>query len=75
MNKKEEPPDQFKDPDGDIMRALFDIEREVEKSPPFFRSMLKELIDRIVEKRLEYYMPIEEEEEEEPPNNDPSTTE
>lgn len=45
------------------MRALFDIERGIERAPLSFRTMLRELIGRIIEKRLEYYLHEEEEDE------------
>jgi len=47
------------------MRALFDMEQGVERSPSTFRVVLSELLDRIIEKRLEYYIPLEDEEENE----------
>lgn len=50
---------------GSIMNALFDIERGMEKTPPSFRAVLNDLLNRIIEKRLEYYMPLEDEEEDE----------
>ena len=57
------PTEWFEDPEGDFMRSLFDIERGIERAPLSFRTMLSELIDRIIEKRLEYYLPEEEEDE------------
>ena len=50
---------------GTIMNALFDIEQGIEKTPPSFRAALNVLLNRIIEKRLEYYMPLEDEEENE----------
>lgn len=44
------------------MGTLFDLEQGIEKSPPFLRAILRELIDNIVERRKEYYIPVEEEE-------------
>jgi hypothetical protein len=59
--------DETPDPenDGGIMRALFDMEQGIERSPTTFRVVLRELLDRIIEKRLEYYLPLEDEEEDE----------
>ena len=56
-----------KDPEamGSIMNALFDIEQGIEKTPLGFRAMLNVLLNRIIEKRLDYYMPLEDEEEDE----------
>ena len=48
---------------GGTMRALFDMEQGIERTPPRFRILLGELLDRIIEKRLEYYIPIEDDEE------------
>jgi hypothetical protein len=50
---------------GSIMNALFDIEQGIEKTPPGFRAVLNVLLNRIIEKRLDYYMPLEDEEEDE----------
>lgn len=57
------PTEWFEDPEGNFMRVLFDVERGIERVPLSFRTMLSELIDRIIEKRLEYYLPEEEEDE------------
>ena len=48
---------------GGTMRALFDMEQGIEGTPPRFRALLGELLDRIIEKRLEYYIPIEDDDE------------
>ncbi|UCH57629.1 MAG: hypothetical protein JSV18_01540 [Candidatus Bathyarchaeota archaeon] len=40
----------------DIMGSLFDLEQGLEKGSASFRTMLRELLDRIIEKRLEYYL-------------------
>jgi len=45
------------------MKALFDIDRGIDRTPPSCPTMLSDLIDRIIEKRLEYYLPEEEEDE------------
>lgn len=59
---------------GSIMNALFDIEQGIEKTPPSFRAMINVFLNRIIEKRLEYYMPLEDEEDEDtieaPSNSD-----
>jgi hypothetical protein len=57
--------DETPDPEetGSIMKALFDMEQGIERTPPSFRAILRELLDRIIEKRLEYYIPIEDDEE------------
>ena len=49
------------------MEALFDMEQGIERNPPRFKALLGELLDRIIEKRLEYYIPLEDEEEDEVP--------
>ncbi|MBC8224037.1 hypothetical protein H8E65_05575 [Candidatus Bathyarchaeota archaeon] len=46
----------------DTMRGLFDMEQGIERTPPRFRSLLGELLDRIIEKRLEYYIILEDDE-------------
>jgi len=56
-NNESLPTEWFEDAEGDFMRALFDIERGIGRAPPSFRAMLSELIGRIIEKRLEYYIP------------------
>jgi hypothetical protein len=48
---------------GGSMRALFDMEHEIERSSPRVRIILGELLDRIIEKRMEYYIPLEDDEE------------
>ena len=44
---------------GGTMKALFDIEQGIERTPPRFQALLGELVDRIIEKRLEYYIILE----------------
>jgi len=39
------------------------MEQGLERRPSSFRIVLSELLDRIMEKRLEYYIPLEDEEE------------
>ena len=63
MNEQNEPP--TPDNAGDTMRALFDMEQGIETTPPRFKILLGDLLDRIIEKRLEYYIPLEDEEEDE----------
>jgi len=46
-----------------FMRALFDMEQSIERTPPRFKAILGDLLDRIIEKRLDYYIPIEDDEE------------
>ncbi len=60
MKEQDEPPDQ--ENVGDIMRALFDMEQGIVRSPSPFRVVLRELLDRIIEKRLEYYISLEDDE-------------
>ncbi len=57
--------DETPDPEnaGGATRGLFNMEQGIERSPSPFRVVLKELMDRIIEKRLEYYIPIEDDEE------------
>ncbi len=47
---------------GGTMKALFDIEQGIERTPPRFQALLGELLDRIIEKRLEYYIILEDDE-------------
>jgi hypothetical protein len=47
---------------GSIMNVLFDIEQGIEKTTPGFRAILNVLLNRIIEKRLDYYLPLEDEE-------------
>jgi hypothetical protein len=61
VNEQYETPDQKNA--GGVMRALFDMEQGLERIPATFRIVLSELLDRIIEKRLEYYIPLEDEEE------------
>lgn len=48
---------------GGTMKVLFDMEQGIERTPPRFQALLGELLDRIIEKRLEYYLSIEDDEE------------
>jgi len=63
VNEQDATPNQ--DNVGGAMRTLFDMEQGIERSPSTFRVVLSELLDRIIEKRLEYYIPLEDEEENE----------
>ena len=63
MNEQDETPNW--EHAGGAMRTLFDMEQGIERSPSPFRVVLSELLDRIIEKRLEYYIPLEDEEEDE----------
>ncbi len=56
--------DESPDPEnaGGATRALFDMEQGIERSPSLFRVALKELLGRIIEKRLEYYIPSQDDE-------------
>ena len=60
MKEQDETPDQ--ENAGDVMRGLFDMEQGIERNPSTFRIVLREVLDRIIEKRLEYYLPLEEDE-------------
>ena len=64
MNERKKPPIKIGESQEEIMNPLFDLEEGVEKSPSHFRVLLRDLIDRIVEKRLDYYLPVEDLEEE-----------
>ena len=59
MKEQDESPENA----GGTMRALFDMEQGIESTPPRFRALLGDLLDRIIEKRLEYYIPLEDDEE------------
>ena len=61
MNEQDETPNW--EHVGGAMGTLFDMEQGVERSPSTFRVVLSELLDRIIEKRLEYYLPLEDDEE------------
>ena len=63
MNEQDDTPQP--DNAGDTMRALFDMEQGIETTSPRFKVLLGELLDRIIEKRLEYYIPLEDDEEDE----------
>ncbi len=61
MKEQEETPDL--ENVGSFTRALFDMEQSIERTPPRFKAILGELLDQIIEKRLDYYTPIEDDEE------------
>ena len=63
MKEQDETPDP--EETGSIMKALFDMEQGIDRTPPSFKAVLRELLDRIIEKRVEYYIPLEDEEEDE----------
>ena len=63
MKEQDETPDP--EETGSIMKALFDMEQGIDRTPPSFKAVLRELLDRIIEKRIEYYIPLEDEEEDE----------
>jgi hypothetical protein len=52
--------DESPDPEnaGGTMRTLFDMEQGIVRSPSPFRVVLRELLGRIIEKRLEYYLSL-----------------
>lgn len=56
--------DETPDPEnaGGTMKVLFDMEQGIERTPPRFQAILGELLDRIIEKRLEYYIILEDDE-------------
>ncbi len=60
MKEQDETPDP--EETGSIMKALFDMEQGIERTPPSFRAILRELLGRIIEKRLEYYIPSQDDE-------------
>jgi hypothetical protein len=47
---------------GGTMKDLFNMEQGIERTPPRFQALLGELLDRIIEKRLEYYIILEDDE-------------
>ena len=59
--KEQDETSNVKYPEG-TTRDLFNIEYGLERIQPRFRVLLRELLDRIIEKRIEYYIPIEDEE-------------
>ena len=59
MKEQDESPENVRG----TMKALFDMEQGIESLPPRFRALLGVLLDRIIEKRLEYYVPLEDDEE------------
>ena len=61
MKEQDETPDP--ENTGGTMKVLFDMEQGIERTPPRFQALLGELLDRIIEKRLEYYISIEDDEE------------
>ncbi len=60
MKEQDETPDQ-ENAEG-ATRGLFNMEQGIERSPSPFRVVLRVLMDRIIEKRLEYYLPLEDDE-------------
>jgi hypothetical protein len=46
---------------GSIVKSLFDMEQGIKGASPKFKIILRELLDQIIEKRLEYYIPLEDE--------------
>ncbi len=56
--------DETLDPEnaGGVMRGLFEMEQGIERSSSTFRVVLREFLDRIIEKRLELYIPLEDDE-------------
>jgi hypothetical protein len=49
---------------GDILDSLFDIEEGIERGPETLRRALGDLLGRIIEQRIGYYiMPMEDEDE------------
>ena len=59
MKEQDESPENVRG----TMKALFDMEQGIESPPPRFRALLGDLLDRIIEKRLEYYVPLDDDEE------------
>ena len=50
-------------PEGEFLDFLYDLEEDVEGGSIPLRVLLKEVLERIIEKRLEYYWPPPEPEE------------
>lgn len=42
-------------PEGAFLDSLYDLEEDVEGGTTPLRELLKEVLERIIEKRLEYY--------------------
>jgi len=42
-------------PEGAFLDSLYDLEEDVEGGSTPLRELLKEVLERIIEKRLEYY--------------------
>ncbi len=60
MKEQDETPDSKNA--GGTMRGLFDMEQGIDRSPSPFRVVLGDLLDHIIEKRLEFYIPVEDDE-------------
>ena len=43
-------------PEGAFLDSLYDLEEDVEGGSTPLRELLKEILERIIEKRLEYYI-------------------
>jgi hypothetical protein len=53
-------------PEREFLDSLYDLERDIEEGSPLLLGLIKEMMERIIEKRLEYYIwPLQETEESE----------
>lgn len=63
---KEIPDDGVIYPEREFLESLYDLENDIEEGSILLRGLIKEMMERIIEKRLEYYIwPLQETEESE----------
>lgn len=53
--RREVPGDGVIYPGREFMNSLYDLEKDIEEGSPRLRAMIREAMERIIEKRLEYY--------------------
>jgi hypothetical protein len=51
------PDEGFVYPGSESWDSIYDLEKEIEGGSTRLRELLKEMLERIIEKKLEYYLP------------------